>query len=342
MTDLVARKKTMAKKTDKKASAMNSAVGDDKKEMTVARMAARFAARVLQPAPGDWLLPDVSDPAKPSVFVQTTEWEGVYEVWAIIRPYMEHPAIPANAGDLPGAGYTLLNTDLDKINWDGLVPIPAGFTGAQERLMGNNLAVTIVYVELGLPPAKFKKVGFKLIDNMYREFVPGWACPWFAYRGDDVGPEGEDIPVHRPIRVRLPSNANAVTMSATGWWRHQAIDAGGDRGGSGPEGRGDPFALINKLYQTESDNVSPRPKILEPAAGIEVNSLVGLMESKNMATASQVFKVGAGPHDLTAAEISDSKAIHFGLWDGTQWTRGADEFSVSNSGQVRVTFDWTT
>ena len=332
----------MAKKTDKKTSAPKRDDGDDVKKMTVARMAVLYSAQVDQPAPGDWLLADVSDAAHPSVYVMATGWEGVDSVWAIIHPYMQNPAIPANAADLPGAGFTLLNTDASKIDWDGLVWIPAGFVGAQERLMGNNLAVTIVYVEIGGAPVKFKKVGFKLIDTTYREFVPGWACPWFAYRGDDVGPEGEDIPAHRPTRVRFPSNAATVSMAATGWWRHQPIDAVGDRGGSGPDGRGNPFALINKLYQTESDNVSPRPAILEPAAGIEVNSLVGLLEWANMGTASQVFKVGAGPHALTAAEISDSNAIHLGLWDGTQWTRAADEFSVSNSGQVRVTFTWTT
>lgn len=284
-----------------------------------------------------------------TVRIETTgpDVADVTQVWAKFHVYGQNPTVPDTWAELEADPN--LFTPLDNLGagvWQKAMPIPVNCPCAGESMPGNNLSVQFAYRRSGQAAAfRGPKTSFKFIcRTSYAVDVGAWACPWFAFITDPdyVGPEGEDMLTHRPVRVRKPVNASAVTITASGHWRHQARTIAGDLGGSGPEGNGrEPLhPLYDARYRTESAS-NGHPQIQDPPSNLLVNTLVCVYEYNNPATASSIVPVGRGPLALNSAELANIKALHFGMWDGLQWNKGADEFSLSNSGTVTVTFNWT-
>ena len=129
------------------------------------------------------------------------------------------------------------------------MPNVAGVACAFRQPAANNVGVKIVFVPVGGGSTQhLRNVEFKFICRIFIVDVPAHACPWFAFRQDHEetdGPTGENIATHRPIRVRIPSNADATSLTASGLWRKEAAGPNGDIYSSGPEGLGNCWPLQN-------------------------------------------------------------------------------------------------
>jgi len=280
-----------------------------------------------------------------TIKVISSEWDpaDTDEVWAKLHGSSALPNIPSNPNTASN-GYVKLTPNVDGTIWSGALDIPADITciaSNQNNNIADNIAVTVVGSFLNSTATQWTETRpFKYICRYYSQYVQAHACPWFAFRANGTGPKGEDIATHRPIRVPFPDNATSINIKAFGWWRKEPITASGDNGGGPPSGiPGTIDHEVDATYQSESAG-GGYPTILGPDEGKLLRvTLVGVLE-KLAPTPGKIVAIGSNK-DLTPDQIS-SLAIHLGLWDGSQWNQAADEFSVSNSGQVLTVFDWST
>jgi hypothetical protein len=168
---------------------------------------------------------------------------------------------------------------------------------------------------------------FKGVCSTMSVTVPARCCPWFAFADDGlIGPEGEAITTHRPVRVPIPTGAASVNIAATGIWRHAPTAAAS----TDPDGYGNPQPLVNAEYRSPAylaDNIAP------PNPDPLVNTLVALFQPQ-VGIDSQIFTVGS---QLNGLPLGNARGIFFGMWDGRQWIE-----NISNSGNLTVTLVWST
>jgi hypothetical protein len=253
----------------------------------------------------------------------------VAEIWAIVHPVGAVPSPPLLRSGL--VGYTQLMPTTGEI-FGGNLPCPPGIVADSTTSLTNNAAVTAVAVlndSAGTVSQDVATSEFKLSSFVTLAIIPATACLWFAFADDDaIGPYGEPMAQHRPVKIRIPRNAQSMGITAAGWWRWAANDAGGtDPAASGPEGRtASGTGTSRPEYKSEVYN-SMSISQPTPFAG---NSLIGLMRADGALTPQNIFKVGLS-HSTTFA-AGANRAIFLGHHDGYQWN--------TNSGEVVATITW--
>ena len=234
-----------------------------------------------------------------------------------------------NPGTDPTVGYTDLaqvgGTDI----WTGTVAIPASSYSCNLYATDpNNLAVTVYVRENAVWNTSPNRNLFKAACSTQFVTVDASCCPWFANAELFLtGPYGEDVDTCRPVRAVVPKPAQSVDITATGSWRHEQTASGT----SGPGGYGNPRDLIVAAYQ---DAGYGSGSITAPVGGAKVNSLMALLQPSPSGPATAILDIGASTSGL---DVSSSRGIFFGMWDGYQWNPG-----ISNSGTVTATLKWNT
>ncbi|MCA9114087.1 MAG: hypothetical protein KDA79_03315 [Planctomycetaceae bacterium] len=248
---------------------------------------------------------------------------GAQLVAAKIHPTSEAP------GSSPPVGFTELTEDGTTGIWTGTVTIPASSYSCNLFATDpNNLTVTVaVKRDDAWHPAPDRNQ-FKVVCSTQYIDVNAWCCPWFANAELFLtGPYGEDVDTCRPVRAVVPKPAQSVDITATGSWRHEQTASGT----SGPGGYGNPRDLIVAAYQ---DAGYGSGSITAPVGGAKVNSLMALLQPSPSGPATAILDIGASTSGL---DVSSSRGIFFGMWDGYQWNPG-----ISNSGTVTATLKWNT
>lgn len=246
---------------------------------------------------------------------------GAEEVKAKIHPTSESP------GTSPPVGFTELTEDGNTGIWRGTVAIPASSYSCNLYATDpNNLTVTVaVKRDDAWHPAPDRNQ-FKVVCSTQYIDVNAWCCPWFVNANISLeGPYREDVDTHRPVRAVVPKSVQTVDLTASGVWRHEQTASGT----TDADGKGVAHDLLDGAYKHA---VYGSAGISGPAGGAKVNSLVALLQPSPSGSPTEIQLIGTSEIGL---DVSGSRGIFFGMWDGYEWNRGA-----SNTGTVRVTLNW--